>query len=502
MSRNTLGRTVMFLQLWCLCAISSAQEPASPQTPSTETTEQRIQQLTDAVTKAQAQVEASQRQILQLQQELVALQEQVAKQKALPPQPAETTTAADAVVTLTKDVEDLHERQAMQESQIATLDQSKVESESKYPLKITGLILANGFVNTHKVDIASDPTYALSGSGTTGLSLRQTMLGLDARGPHLFGATTGADVRVDFFGVSTQSSYNAGGLLRLRTAHARINWKNTEVFVELDRTILAPNSPSSLTATAEPALAWAGNLWSWNPQFGISRQIDLGGTKHIKTQVALIDAQDPPVLVAASSTSILSASLAEQSRWPGTEARVAFASGADGVGPEIGFGGYFSPHRTPGGTRFSAWAGTMDLRLPLPKHFELTGSFYRGQALGGLGGDGFKDYVYRTDIDMVQPLSDVGGWAQIKKRLGERLELNAAYGMDNVFASELRPYALSSGMTSYSSIARNKTFFTNFIFSPTASMLFSVEYRHLLTAPIIGPIWVSDVVGAAAGYRF
>jgi hypothetical protein len=144
----------------------------------------------------------------------------------------------------------------------------------------------------------------------------------------------------------------------------------------------------------------------------------------------------------------------------------------------------------------------MDLRLPLPKHLELSGSFYRGQALGGLGGGGFKDYAIRTDTNTIQPLSDVGGWAQLKERFGERFELNAAYGLDNVFASELRPYALAPGTTSYSSIARNKTFFANVIFSPTAYMLFSVEYRHLLTAPIIGPIWVSDVVGAAAGYRF
>ena len=235
------------------------------------------QQLTEAVTKAQAQIDASQRQILQLQQELMGLQEQIAKQKTLPSQPAETTTTADAVAKLTKDVEDLHERQAMQQSQIATLDQSKVESESKYSVKLSGLILANGFVNTHRVDIAADPTYALYGPGTTGLSLRQTILGVDARGPHLFGATTHGDVHADFFGASTQMSYDTGGLLRLRTAHAEMNWKDTKVFVELDRTILVPNAPSSLTAVAEPPLAWAGNLWSWNPQLGISHEIDLGG---------------------------------------------------------------------------------------------------------------------------------------------------------------------------------------------------------------------------------
>lgn len=198
MYRNALGRTVMSLQLWCLCAITLAQNPASSPTPSTETMEQRIQQLTDAVTKAQTQIDSSQRQILTLQQELIGLQGQIAKEKTPSTQPTEITTTADAVAKLTNDVEDLHERQAMQQSQIATLDQSKVESESKYPVKLSGLILANGFVNTRRVDIATDPTYALSGPGTTGLSLRQTILGVEARGPHLFGATTHGDVHTDF----------------------------------------------------------------------------------------------------------------------------------------------------------------------------------------------------------------------------------------------------------------------------------------------------------------
>ena len=158
MSRNALIRTVMFLQLWCLCPVSPAQELASSPTPATETTEQRVLQLTEAVAKAQTQIEVSQRQILQVQQELMGLKEQIAQQKNIPSQSVESTTSSDAVAKLTNDVEDLHERQAMQESQIATLDQSKVESESKYPLKLTGLILANGFVNTRRVDIPVDPT--------------------------------------------------------------------------------------------------------------------------------------------------------------------------------------------------------------------------------------------------------------------------------------------------------------------------------------------------------
>ena len=100
-------------------------------------------------------------------------------------------------------------------------------------------------MNTAQVDDPVTPTLVLEGPGSTGASLRQTVLGIDARGPRVFNARTHADVRVDFDGASlsnsTASSY-AGGLLRLRTAHASLNWEHTEAFFSLDQAIVAPTS--------------------------------------------------------------------------------------------------------------------------------------------------------------------------------------------------------------------------------------------------------------------
>ncbi len=87
-------------------------------------------------------------------------------------------------------------------------------------------------------------------------SLRQTILGLDARGPKVFGASSDADVRVDFFANGSQSNYAANGLLRMRTAHAGLNWNHTRAFIALDRSVIAPYTPSSLVATGEPL--WHG----------------------------------------------------------------------------------------------------------------------------------------------------------------------------------------------------------------------------------------------------
>ena len=130
----------------------------------------------------------------------------------------------------------------MQESEITTQEQTKVESASKYPVKITGMLLMTGFKNTSAVDVPANPSIAIGGQGNAGASIRQTILGVDARGPHLFGASSFADLRVDFFGSQGASgltanavNYNSNSsLLRLRTAHADLDWSRTQVYFALD----------------------------------------------------------------------------------------------------------------------------------------------------------------------------------------------------------------------------------------------------------------------------
>jgi len=218
-------------------------------------------------------------------------------------------------------------------------------------------------------------------------------------------------------------------------------------------------------------------------------------------EAALIDVADPALI---GTVTTANESLAERSRWPGSEARLALSRGNAEVSREIGIGGYFSPHETVSGRRFNAWAATIDYRSLLPWRMEWSGSLYRGQALGGLGG-GTKDYVYtlKGTEYFLRPLDDAGGWTQMKKRIGEQLEFNAAFGMDNVFASELRPYAIASGSSyNYENFARNRTFFTNIIYAPSAYLLFSLEYRRIMTAPAIGPGESGNIFGIAAGYKF
>ncbi len=469
----------------------------SAQTGTATSVPYRIQQLTDAMTRAEAQIQETQHQLEEMRRQLKDLQQQVGQNLANHQAPPSSS-----------EIEELRERQDIQQSEIATHEQTKVESESKYPVKITGLLLLSGVANTSAVNSPSTPAVSVGGPGSTAMTLRQTVLGLDAHGPHLLGAESYADLRVDFSGSeSAYNGYSSGStnLLRLRTAHAGLEWQHTKAYFSLDRPVFSPDSPASVVAIAEPALAWSGNLWTWNPQLGITQDLPLPRSHDLRLQAALIDVGDPPVSSSASSTGGTLPSAAEQSRWPGVEARIALLSpeGRE-MGNHFGLGGYFAPHDSFG-TRYNAWAGTLDARFHLPAGLQLSGSFYRGLALGGLGGGAYKDFVYYfepySNTHYLRPLSDVGGWAQLQEKISERLQFNTAVGFDNVFARELRPYA-TQGDSIYKDLARNRTYLGNVIYSPSAYLLFSLEYRRLTSFPVIGPASRTNIIGVAAGYKF
>jgi hypothetical protein len=482
-----------------------AMRPGVAQSPpAAETIEQKVDRLSAAVVRTQSQVEAYQSQLGELKRQLSDLKQQLVAEKTVPnssPGLKASTPSAAAGISASA-IDEIKEQQALQESEIGTHEQTKVETESKYPLKISGLLLFNGYVNTRQVDASANPTYALTGGGSTGFSVRQTVLGFDARGPHVFGATSHADARVDFFANSEQSNYAAGGLLRLRTAHAGLRWQNTEASIEQDRSLLAPNAPSSLVAVAQPEFSWSGNLWTWNPQIGVSHQIGLTSSNRLKLQAGLIDTADPQLPGAPANTSTISR--AERSRWPGTEARVASMWGDPDLGPEVGVSGYYSPHETGSNSRFDAWAAAMDLRVPITTHFAFLANAYRGAGLGGLGGGGYVDYVYlyAGTREIARALDDVGGWTQLKSKVGEKLEFNGGYGIDNPFAGQIHASMEIPEYATYSGLARNRSAFGNVIYSPSSYLLFSLEYRRLWTNYASGPTTMSDVIGIGAGYRF
>jgi hypothetical protein len=499
--REQRGRRRFLLSL-CVIALTTIPSGFAQNQPVTDSAvQERIRALTDAMERVESQMQESQRELAEIRKQLAALRDSSGAGTAPP------AAASDSAKSLADAVANVRETQAVQEAQIATLEQTKVESASKYPLKVSGMILMTAMVNTHGTDSVQTPVVAYSGGGSTGATARQTILGLDGSGPRIFGARSHGDLRIDFSAGAAASGYGnaySPGVVRLRTAHAELNWDHAQAFFALDRPILSPDSPTSLIAVAEPALAWSGNLWAWNPQFGVSLDALRAGQGTIRIQGALIDTVDAPWSNLAQSGIYSPSSSAESSRWPGVEARLSYGGAQEDGGAHIGVSGLFAPHRVNVlGIAYHSWAGAADFRLPATRFTQLSGSAYYGSALGGLGGGAYKDYVwkYYDDETYSRALDDSGGWLQWKQKAGDRLEFNEAFGIDNVPGHQLLPYATSTPM-SYSNLARNRTVTANVIYSPSAYLLFSLEYRHIMSSYVTAPTQSSDAIGLGAGYRF
>lgn len=508
------------------CRAQTPAPAASSSTPATassaSTLQQQIDQLVQSLNATREELNQSAQKIQMLQRQMQQLQQKLAAQQ--PPAsngvPA-STAPADAYGRLSSAVSRLKEQQQIDQSEIAQHAQSKVGTESKYPVELTGLLLFNGFVNDGAVDnldlpIVALPRTATVAHGSTGATLRQSIVGVAATGPRLWGARSFADINIDFFGGLAPVDYQAtNGVVRMRTAHAELSWNDTHAAFSLDRPLFSPRYPTSLMTVAAPALAWSGNLWAWNPQLTADHTFRFAGQQWLAMQAGVMDVPDPGH---AADLTQRTPSAAEKSRYPGSELHLAVGHGAADASAQgygeidpvaaAGIGGYWSPHDPVPGVHTDAWAGTFDWNLPLGRHLAWSGALYRGASLGGLGGGVFKDYVLHRAMTsggsgnvLWRPLNAAGGWAQAKFVASERWQMNIAGGEDNGYARDLHWMNLAA-TSNYSDLARNQTIFGNVVYTPSAYLLFSVEYRKIRSWPIYGAENAAQTFGLAMGYQF
>ncbi len=393
-------------------------------------------------------------------------------------------------------------------AKIAELHQDKVESTSKYPVKLSGLILFNSYWNRGTLDVQDLPSLAFpqfpgSPAASVGATLRQTLLGLEVTGPKLFGGHTSADAEIDFAGGSPTTSFGvANGLVRLRTAKVSLDWKNTSLMAGQDSLFFSPLSPTSYATVLEPALSWSGNLWVWTPQVELEHRIELGGSASLVLQAGLLD----PLTEQTPSFQGRDPGAGEASRVPAMAGRVAFDHSLDARHSfVVGFGGYRAQQQYSTFPAISSWTLNSDFKAAFFGHVEISGEWYTGQAVGGLGGGIWTSVVYpeaTAPQSAIHPLRSTGEWAQFKVMLARQFEINAAMGQDENFGRDLRffPFTFTAG--GFTPLQKNQTEFVNFIYRPNAVLLFALEYRHLFTVPSAGAGSAGDQVNVAAGVHF
>jgi len=393
-------------------------------------------------------------------------------------------------------------------AKVAELHQDKVESASKFPVKLSGLVLFNPYRNSGSFDIQDLPSLAFPTSpgfadGSIGATLRQTVLGIDATGPKLFGARSSASLAIDFAGGSPTTSYGvASGLVRLRTVQFSLDWEKASIRIGQDAPFFSPLSPTSYATMLEPAMAWSGNLWVWTPQIEIERRLALGSHCFLVLQGGLLDPlteEEPPFQGRIPTAG-------EATRIPALAGRIAIDRSSAAHAPfTIGFAAYRARQRYQTFNQIDSWTVNGDLRVPFGKHLELSGEWYSGQAVGGLGGGIWTSVVYpesSAPYTAVHPLRSTGGWLQLKVRPVTRFQINGAVGQDENFGEDLRFFPTPFAGSHFVALKKNHTDFLNFIYEPNSFLLFAVEYRHLFTAPALGENASGEHLNLAAGVRF
>ena len=511
-STLTLALRVLWLGLLLACSCAAQTQPQnSGDTAALQALQGQVHELKDLVLQLQQQTVASRAEITRLREELEARHSAAENATADEPSPAYggATTAQ-----LEQRLDHVEEDQQLLSGKVDDQYQTKVESASKYRVRLSGIVLFNLFGNSGQVDNQDVPTFAApsypgNSSGSVGGTLRQSILGLETFGPEIWGARTSASINFDFGGglPATNNGVDAG-LLQLRTAAVRLDWKTTSVIAGQDQLFLSPLSPTSFASVIVPPLSSAGNLWAWTPQLRVEHRFAIGGDSTLTLQGGFLDPLTGEVPGYGSYTWYRTPSAGEQSRQPAYAARVAYSHPFFGQTFTVGAGGYYSRQNWSYGRIVNGWAGTMDANLPLGRRFVLSSEFYRGAAIGGLGAALGRSVLFdgmlsdpSTEVD---PLNVVGGWAQLKFRATPKLEFNGAFGQDSPFASEIRYFGEDVNSYGYAPpyFTANRGAFGNVIYRPRSDLLLSMEFLRLRTFTIYDNSYQADQVNMSVGVLF
>jgi peptidoglycan hydrolase CwlO-like protein len=514
------------------CVESRAQQsPAPSASPAPGEAASAVGDLQDQIRELRGLVEQMRAENAESRAEMHQLRQDLEATRALLERPASSATAgtemaesakaengslatsgaaaasSQAPASLEERVQKLEDSTSLIGSKIDEQYQTKVETASKYRARLHGIVLMNAFRNVGGSDNLDFPSYSepvLPGwsSVTLGATLRQSEIGLEVFGPNIAGARTSADVQLDFAGgfPATGNGVNFG-IARLQTANVRFDWEHTSVVAGQDALFISPLSPTSFASLATPAFAFAGNLWGWTPQLRVEHRFSLADEQTITVQAGVLDNLDWET---PYNSFYRSAQAGEMSGQPAYALRTAWSHPVWEHPLSFGVAGYYGRQNWTWGRVVDAWSGMADWQIPIVRRLGLSGEFYRGRGIGGLGGAIGTSILYGAPPGPSSPirgLDTAGGWTQLKFQLTPKLELNGVFAEDDAFAGDVRGFA--TDLNNFGPIlGRNRGALGNIVFRPRSDLLLSAEFRRLHTFPVYDTDSVTNQVNLSVGILF
>lgn len=376
------------------------------------------------------------------------------------------------------------ERVAVTEQRVAELDQTRVASENKFPVTLTGMLLANMYLNGRASDGAQYPVVVLPTGNSSGAggTFRQSVIGLKVDGPTALGAKISGSVFMDFFGGGT----GLDQMMRLRVATLDAAWKMRSAGIAFDKPIIAARDPDSLAQVGVSPLTGSGNLWLWRPQVRVEQRHDWGDRAGMRAQLSVIQTAEGGTGVESQYEGTLASSR------PGYEGRFELWTQAGQARIEVAPGFHASSSRVIGQSVPSR-IFSIDWLVRPTARVELTGTFFNGQNVGVLGGlrQGIS-IKYVNGNPTARPVETLGGWAQLKLRVTQRASFNFFGGQQDDRNRDL----LTGG------IAKNQSYGANIIYRVGPNFLTSFEASQTRTTYLGSGTRINPHYDLAFAYLF
>ena len=328
---------------------------------------------------------------------------------------------------------------SLQEQRINELAQTKVEASQKFPVKLSGMVLFNAYLNGQDNGGAQTPLMAGGtdpGTGNPGGgSFNQSLINLSFNGPRIWGGgKVNGSLNMDLFGGSTSSLNH---LLRLRTAGVTIDWKNQSFMVGQDKPIVSPREPTSLAQIAYTPLSGAGNPWLWQPQARFEQRFAFGESTGLRAQVGVYQTSEPIGNGGKTYQNFVgTARPSLQGRFElwrnlGHGARIEIAPGFHTSQTHVA--GFSIPSRL----------FTIDWLIQPVAKLKWTGLFFTGENNGGMGGLQ-QGFISRNKTFIGIPTT--GGWTQLSYEASGRLTFNLYGGQESYQPGTLLRYMVNRNL--------------------------------------------------------
>jgi hypothetical protein len=513
---SALTAAVFVLEIGLLIPCSAQDTAASPPgNAALRELDSQVRELRALIEQMRTENAQSRAEMLQLRQELqdtrkllAPLTAATSASPATPPPVESASPASPANTDLSGRVQKLEESTQLLGSKIDEQYQTKVETAAKYRARLSGIVLMNAFHNTGGSDNLDFPNYAQpvpmgNNQGSFGATVRQSEIGLEIFGPTLAGAKSSANIVFDFAGGFPATSNGVNfGIVRMQTASLRLDWNHTSVVAGQDSLFFSPLSPTSFASLATPAFAYAGNLWGWTPQVRVEHRFNLGEQQTLTLQGGILDNLnwEPP-----SDQFFRFPQAGERTGQPAYAVRTSWSRPVFEHPLTVAVAGYYGRQNWAWNRYVDAWAAMTDWQIPILHRLSLSGEFYRGRGVGGLGAaigqpilfGGNPAYASTT----IRGVDSAGGWSQLKFQLTPKLELNGVFAEDNAFASNIRGFATDANNFG-PILGRNRGALGNLVYRPRSDLLLAAEFRRLHTFPVYESGSVTNQLNLSMGILF